>query len=37
MGNEIAEDNLSEMRRRIFDEMVRKRVSSSVSAVKESD
>ena len=36
-GNEIEEDNLREMRRRIFDEMVRKRVGSSVSAVKESD
>ena len=37
MENEIEEDNLQEMRRRIFDEMVRKRVGSSVSAVEESD
>ena len=32
MGNEIEEDNLREMRWRIFDEMVRKRVGSSASA-----
>jgi hypothetical protein len=37
MVNEIEEDNLCEMRRRIFDEMIRKRVDSSVSAVEESD
>jgi hypothetical protein len=37
MGNKIEEENIREMRRRIFDEMVRKRVGSSVSAVKESD
>jgi hypothetical protein len=36
-GNEIEEDNLREMRRRIFDEIVRKRVDSSVSAVEEND
>jgi hypothetical protein len=37
MENEIEEENLEEMRRRVFDEMERKRAGSSVSTVEESD
>jgi tRNA A37 methylthiotransferase MiaB len=37
MENEIEDDNLQEMRRRIFDESVRKWVGSSVFAVVEGD